>query len=110
MTVPSNSIRSSFGNDDSLIVAAVVRQGKGAPKRPFDDRRLGRAQIDGRHPAALALFELVAQLLALLQRIHAGPLDRGNMNEDVIAPSRRLDKSVTLLGIEPFDRAGRHSQ
>jgi len=71
---------------------------------------LGRTQIDGRHPTALALFKLVSQLLAFIETVHTGPLDSGDMNENVSAPSRRLDESVTFLGIEPFDRTGRHSQ
>ena len=61
-----------------------------------------------RHAAALALLELVVQLLALLQAIHAGPLDRGNVHENVGSSIGRLNKTVALLGVEPFDRTGRH--
>src|SRR5947209_12071960 len=69
MTVPSNSIRSSFAKECSFVVetSRLEPRKKGAPKRPFDDRRLGRTQVDSRDPAALSLFELEAQLLSFLQ-------------------------------------------
>src|SRR5579859_4447383 len=83
---------------------------KGAPQRPFGDRRSGRTQVDRRHPAALALLKLVSELLALVETVHAGPLDGGDVDENVRASARRLDKPIALLGVEPFDRTGRHQQ
>src|SRR5205823_11114804 len=91
-TAPSLCLRIRSGLPLAMTTPWLLRQGKGAPKRPFDDRRLGRVQIDGRHPAALALFELVSQLLAFIEAVHTSPLDSGDMNENVSAPSRRLDK------------------
>src|ERR1700731_604013 len=93
-----------------MIAPWLLRQGKEKGRRsaPFDDRRLGRTQIDRRHPAALSLLELEVQLLAFVETVHAGPLDSGDVNKDVSASIRRLDKPVSLLGIEPFDRTGRH--
>src|ERR1700680_1899117 len=106
ITVPSNSIRSSFGKEFSFGVASKE---EGAPKRPFKwQPGSSRMQIDSRHAPALTLLELVVQLLALLKAIHAGSLDRGNVHENVGSSICRLNKTVTLLGIEPLDRAGRH--
>src|SRR6266478_4952920 len=86
----------------------VKKRGAAAPL--FGGRRLGRTQVDRRNPAALALFELVIQLLAFVEAVHAGPLDSGDVDENIRASARRLDEPVALLGIEPFDRAGRHQQ
>src|SRR6266702_5472756 len=86
----------------------VRKRGAAAPL--FGDRRSGRAQVDRRDSAALALLELVIQLLAFVKAIHAGPLDSGDVDENIGASARRLDKPVALLGVEPFDRTGRHQQ
>ena len=48
---------------------------------PLGDRPLGRPQVDRRNSAALALLELVAQLLAFIETVHAGLLDRRDMDE-----------------------------
>src|SRR5258706_15954958 len=95
-----------------MITPWLLRQGKekGRCSAPFDDRRLGRTQVDRRHPSALSLLKLEVQLLAFIETVHTGPLDGGYVNEDIGASIRRLDKPVSLLGIEPFDRTGRHSQ
>src|SRR5579872_3200716 len=83
---------------------------KGAPRRPFRCPASDRAKVDGRDTAPLALLKLVTQLLALLQPVQSGALDRRDMHEHVVAARRGLDEPKTLLGIEPLDRTGRHQQ
>ena len=67
-----------------------------------------RAQIHRRDPSALALLELVTELLTLPQIVHPSTLDRRDVNKHVSAAGFGLDEPVALLRIEPFDRTGRH--
>src|SRR5580658_4301822 len=65
-------------------------------------------QVLRRKLALLALLDLVADLLALVQVADPRPLDRGDVHEDILRPVIRLDEAVALLGVEPFDGACRH--
>src|SRR5438132_13545374 len=95
-----------FSQTDLLV------KGTGAPKHPRINiaraLSLDRAQINRGNAAALALLELVVELLTLAQIVHPRALDGGNVNEHVSAGGVGLDEPVTLLRIEPFDRTGRH--
>src|SRR5947207_3631612 len=103
--MPSNSIRSSLANEVSSQVDRNMGRGAG---RPGPSRCSDRAKVDRRDPAPLALLELVADLLSLLQPVQSGALDRRDMHKDVVTARRGLDKAKTLLGIEPFNRTARH--
>src|SRR5258706_10752177 len=65
------------------------------------------AQVRGGFLAALA-DDVVADLLALAERAHAGALDRGDMDEDVLAAAGRLDEAKALGGVEEFHDACSH--
>src|SRR5208283_5626921 len=65
-------------------------------------------QVLRRELALLALLDLVADLLTLVQVADPRPLDGGDMHEDVLRAVIRLDEAVALLGVEPFDGACRH--
>src|SRR5580700_9914958 len=70
-------------------------------------------QILGGRLAGLAVdHDLERNTLAFTQLTQAGTLDGADMDEHVLAAAFRLDKSVTLLRVEPFDGSvahGRHS-
>src|SRR5215470_6681177 len=103
-TVPSNSIRSSLAKQ----ISSVKGRGRQSAPALHSAFSSGRAQIYRGDPAALTLFELIAELLALAEIIHSRALDGGDVDEDISAGCFRLDKPVTLLRIKPFDRTGRH--
>jgi hypothetical protein len=61
--------------------------------------RLARLAID---------HDLERDALAFTQFAQAGALDCADMDENVLAAAFRLDKSVTLLRVEPFDGSVAH--
>jgi len=61
--------------------------------------RLVRAPV-GRH--------VEAEALALVERAHAGLLDRADVHEHVATTVIRLDESVTLLRVEPLHCSRSH--
>ena len=66
---------------------------------PWIARGLDRLQVAGRHlAAALVAFQLVSDLLALIQAPEAGALDRGDVDKDVLVPVFRLNETITFLG------------
>ena len=69
---------------------------------------LGRLEADGRDFPLLALFELVAQLLTLLEVAEVRTLYCRDMNEHVLRTVLRLDKAISALNIEPFHCADIH--
>src|SRR5438552_13411196 len=58
--------------------------------------------------AALA-HHVVADLLALMQRAHAGALDRGNLDEHVLCAVGRLDETEAFLRVEELNGTLSHS-
>src|SRR5690606_36732490 len=66
------------------------------------------AEIDRCHLTLVATLQLVADPLALPQVAHTGALDRRDVDEHVLRAVLRLNEPVSLLGIEPLDRASRH--
>src|SRR5471030_817971 len=74
-------------------------------------KSLGRAscrlQIARRLLATLG-DDLVADLLALNQRTHAGLLDRGDVHEHILGAVIRLNKAEAFLGIEELHSSDRH--
>src|ERR1017187_242504 len=67
----------------------------------------GRLQIASRLLATLG-DDLVADLLALDQRTHAGLLDRGDVHEHILGVVIRLNKAEAFLGIEELHSSSRH--
>src|SRR6185312_2097956 len=53
-------------------------------------------------------FGLEVDLLAFGEPRKASPLDRADVNEDIIAAVVRLDKSKALLTVEPLNSTCRH--
>src|SRR5258705_10644814 len=72
------------------------------------DSAFDRLQIDRLGLAALVLFKVIAHALVLLQRAHTCTLDRGDVDECVIAALVRADEAVTFGIVEKFDCAERH--
>src|SRR4051794_9580572 len=66
-----------------------------------------RLQIHGRRATALGR-DLVADLLALVQAVHARALDGADMDEHVLAALLRLNEPEALGGIEPLHNTGWH--
>jgi hypothetical protein len=52
---------------------------------------------------------LVLNVLAFVERAQPGPLDRGDVNEHILAAALRLDKAVTFGRVEPLHSACSHS-
>src|SRR6478735_4258143 len=80
--------------------------GDGA-SRPLPERS-GVLQVDGAGLAALVLLEIVGHALLLIERAHAGLLDRADVNEGVVAAALGRDEAEALVGIEEFYGADRH--
>src|SRR5262245_45368633 len=53
-------------------------------------------------------YEFVLDLLALVERAQAGPLDGRHMDEDVLSALGRLDEAVAFGRIEPLDSSASH--
>src|SRR6266851_888237 len=80
-----------------------MRSGR-SPQKVF----LDFAEVDSRGLALLPTLELVAQLLTFVELTETRALDRGNVNENILGAVIRLDESIALLWVVPFDRTGRH--
>ncbi|EGF93240.1 hypothetical protein ABI_16800 [Asticcacaulis biprosthecium C19] len=65
----------------------------------------------GRHLAGLCItLQLVGDLLAFIQAVHAGAFNRAHVNEYVLAAVRRRDETKTLGGIEPLNCTNAHNE
>src|SRR5690242_5180714 len=73
--------------------------------RPIASDRL---QVRRRHLALLTALQVKTDLLPLIQATEAGALHRRNVDKHVLRAVGWLYEAVSLLGIEPFDRAFRH--
>src|SRR5690606_18102586 len=54
------------------------------------------------------LLKLERQLLAFVQRVHAGALDGRDVHEHIVAAVIRLDEAVALGRVEPLHGSSRH--
>ena len=68
----------------------------------------GQFQIGGRSLAALHLH-LVADLLSFIKATQASSLNRGDVDEDILAAILRHDETEAFCGIEPLDSPDSHS-
>ena len=75
------------------------------PRQSSRLRDVSYADVD----ALLAALKLKAQLLAFVQRTHAGALDRRDVHEHILAAVIRLDEAEALLGVEPLNCSDCHS-
>src|SRR5687767_10609886 len=73
-------------------------------------KRSGRLQIDGRRLAVRAGLEVVADPLVLVQPGKAGGLDRGDVDESVVAAGFVGDEAVAAIVIEELDGADSHDR
>src|SRR6516165_3775502 len=55
------------------------------------------------------LYDLILDLLPLVERAQSTTLDGENVNKDILAAALRLNESIALAWIEPFDRAAAHA-
>src|ERR1700761_5311460 len=96
MTSPSRGGRGSRAGVHSLEAVAPEESPRGQPGlfRPLS--------------AALIGLELVAELLAFVDRAEARAFHRRDVDENVRAAVVRLDEAKALGGIEPLHCAGRH--
>src|SRR5262249_7722736 len=66
-------------------------------------QRSGRDQVLGRGLASPAIrYDLIRDLLTLVEAVHSGPLDGADVDEHVVAAIVRLDESEALLAVEPL--------
>src|SRR6266545_2784258 len=56
------------------------------------------------------LFDLILDLLPLIERAQSSTFDCRDVNKDISAPALRLNKSIAFGRIEPFNAACRHSR
>src|SRR5260221_12583560 len=59
--------------------------------------------------AACVRFGVEAYALTFIERPHSSALDRGDMDEYVLAAAVWRDEAKALCGVEKFDRAGLRS-
>jgi hypothetical protein len=75
----------------------------------FERDRSGGAQVIGRGLSGPSIgHEVEGNLLPLVKGVHAGPLDRADMNKHVFASAIRLNKAESLLNVEPLYSPGTH--
>src|SRR4051794_37207945 len=116
------------GRHATLIVAPSPPRGRRGPTRSAPLKRrtppggpggvwsssarpasAGGRQLLGRALAVVAAHELVPDAIALAERVHAGALDGGGVDEGVGVAVLGLDEAVALVGVEPLDRTGLQS-
>src|SRR5690606_12435131 len=74
-----------------------------------NDNSLGGLKVGSRGLAAAAVrLDLEGDLLALAELAHAGALDGGRVDEDVLAAVIRLDEAEALVDVVEFHGPGLH--
>jgi hypothetical protein len=69
------------------------------------------AQPVGRRLAGSSVRDdLILKLLPLIEGAQAGPLDRTDVNEHILAAVVRLNEAKALLAVEPLYRARTHEK
>ena len=71
-----------------------------------DVRLVGGGKIDRAGLAVAAGFDFVIQALLLIERLHAGSLHRGDVNEAVFRTIVGLDEAIALVGVEKLYGSG----
>src|SRR5690606_36020579 len=89
-------------------VDRVVRPGCACQNRMIEVAVTSERGDRGRLGALLALADLEADTLTLVEGLVALGLDRGEVDEQVIAALGRGDEPEALVGVEPLDGAFWH--
>ncbi len=95
-------------------IRPLPRSGERGACEPGRGKRAASGSGDGpRFGTLAALDHLDADHLAFAKVVHAAAVQRGNVNEDVLAPVLGRDEAKALLRVEPLHRpgdllAGRH--
>src|SRR5882724_8333153 len=79
------------------------------PPRGSFDLLLDLETVGGRLARALVGHHLVGNLLALVQAVQTGALNRADVNKYVRPAGGRLNEAEALLGVEPFHSTCSHS-
>ena len=95
-------------NSPGATMANGIEKGAATAPRPsgnsYGTGRSGRAQIDCLRALAHAVgLDVERDLLAIEQALHAGALQRRDMDEDVLRAAIRRDEAKTLGGVEELD-------
>src|ERR1700756_2388004 len=68
----------------------------------------GRLQIDGGGLPLLAALQVVRDFVAFVEAPQTGPLDGGDVHEDILRAVSRLDEAESFGCVEPLHSAGGH--
>src|ERR1700747_1590547 len=78
---------------------------------PCPERTSDRLQIFGSGFAAAPIgLDIKRKLLPLVEAVHAGTLDRRNVNEHIGAAVVLNDEAIALLGVEEFNSTCGHQR
>src|SRR5215475_9690846 len=80
-----------------------------ASRSPETPSRLLNLEIH-RRCFPTVLFDLIFDLLPLVERAQSSTFDCRDVNKDISAPALRLNKSIAFGRIEPFNATCRHSR
>src|SRR5580658_3361312 len=85
------------------VHASATRESKTRPPKQSRSTALNGLQILGSRFAGLAIdHDLERDTLAFTQLAQSGALDSADVDEHILAAALGLDKSITLLRVEPF--------
>src|SRR5690606_36200591 len=79
------------------------KAGRAGYAHPARIRCLGELQVRRRHLAVAAALEVVGDLLAFREMGDAGALERGHVDEGVLAAVARLNETKALAGVVELD-------
>ena len=100
-------------NEAERRIEALEEQLNGGDRRvsrqrgPWDNAQPGYGG-GGFLAGAAILLQLVGEALAFVEAVQLGPLNRGDVDEHVLAAIFRLDETIALGGVEPFNSTDGH--
>ena len=68
-----------------------------------------KTKTDSGHFSITLLFKIICHFLTLIQAIQTGILNCSDMHKHIIVAIIWIDKTVTFLGVKPFNSALLHS-
>src|SRR5690348_13831073 len=92
----------------NLLRTIVPAKRGAAPNRPLPHPELALLQVDGRGLPSIPALQIEAHLLPFVQVADTGALDRRDVNEHILRAVLRLNKAVTLCGVEPLHGSSSH--
>jgi len=104
----SGAQRKKAGRKPDLSATSTV-----LPVHPWsttgDESDLCRPQVlCGALSSSAVGHDFEADFLAFVEPMHPGPLDSGDVDENILAPVIRLDETKTLAGVKELYDTGRH--